>query len=156
MKYSSLSTKKTLQDKRYLSTTCHLKEKFRSLRTKIKRSLRQRPNEYFASLESNVNSNSKRFRSILRQKSKSRTIPNSVSMATQTASTADLISQASSRTLADSPRDIANLFNTLQQLFNQNILLSKKHSLHLKSSYILKGKSQEQVDSERDLGVIVS
>ena len=63
----------------------HLK----NLRTGIKLMLREQRDKFFGSLESDINRNPKRFWSILKQKSKSRTIPNYVSMATVNGSAAD-------------------------------------------------------------------
>ena len=73
--------------------------------------LREQRDHFFGAIESDVNTNPKRFWSILKHNSKSRNIPNLVSMATTTNTTAGPDSQARTRTSAEDPQGIANLFN---------------------------------------------
>ena len=75
--------KSDIRKKLKKSPSDHLKEKFKNLRCKIKRMLREQRDQFFGSIESDVNTNPKRFWSILRHNSKSRAIPNCVSMATE-------------------------------------------------------------------------
>ena len=79
------------------------------MRTGIKLMLREQRDKFFGTLESDINRNPKRFWSILKQKSKSRTIPNYVSMATVNGSAAD---QDLVRTPAEDSMEISNLFNS--------------------------------------------
>lgn len=104
---SLIKKKNSVRQKLKRSPTCYLKEKF-NLCTGIKRMLREQHDKLFGSLESDINRNPKRFWSILKQKSKSCTIPNCVYMATVNGSAAD---QDSVRTSAEDPRKIANLLN---------------------------------------------
>lgn len=74
-----------------------LREKFRTLRSEIKRRLRECREAIFVDMESNLKSNPKRFSSVVRVKSK----PRSITMATS-----DI-----SRVKASTPKEVAELFN---------------------------------------------
>ena len=95
--------KSAIRQKMKKSPTDHLNEKFKKLRSEIKRMLREQRDHFFGAIESDVITNPKRFWSILKHNSKSRNIPNLVSMATTTNSTAGPDSQA--RTTVFSPGD---------------------------------------------------
>ena len=78
-----------------------LREKFRSLRSEIKRRLCECREAFFADMESNLKLNLKRFWSILKVKSKHKNIPETITMATSD----------NSRVKASTPREVAELFN---------------------------------------------
>ena len=78
-----------------------LREKFRSLRSEIKRRLRECREAFLADMESNLKSNPKRFWSILKVKSKHKNVPETITMATSD----------NSRVKASTPSEVAELFN---------------------------------------------
>jgi hypothetical protein len=84
----------------------NLGDKFMTLRTEIKRLLRESRENFFGPLITDYKCNPKRFRSVLKHKSKSQNIPNKISMKTAS----DLVDPPS-RTAADNPAEIVNLFN---------------------------------------------
>ena len=76
----------------------------------MKQMLRNSRDQYLGSVESEYKTNPKRFWSLLRLKSKSRSAPHRISMATGTEGTDDTSSTVP-RTFAESPKAIPNLFN---------------------------------------------
>ena len=89
-----------------------LKQRFISLRAQVKRMIRDSRKEFFGSLESDISVNPKRFWSILKTKSKSRSIPDHITMEATTGVNAQAAHNQAHRCSADSPLEIANLFNT--------------------------------------------
>ena len=69
--------------------------------------LRESRDQYLASVEADYKSNPKRFWTLLRLKSKSRSVPHCISMAT----VSDNSSSTARRTFANTPKAISNLFN---------------------------------------------
>ena len=104
-----MKKKETVRQKLKKSSSSYLKEKYRQLRKQVKQMLRDR-NQYLGSVESEYKTNPKRFWSLLRLKSKSRSVPHRISMATGTEETDDTSSTVP-RTFAESPKAISNLFN---------------------------------------------
>ena len=88
-----------------------LKEKFRALRTELKRLLLESRDIFFVSLEVDFKKNTKRSWSVLKQKLKSRGLPSEISMATSRQETGAQY-PALPRTTADNPDAIAALFNS--------------------------------------------
>ena len=78
-----------------------LKEKFKTLRSEIKRRLRTCREAFFEDMESNLTSNPKRFWSVLKVKSKHKNVPETITMATSDNSTVK----------ASTPNEVAELFN---------------------------------------------
>ena len=74
--------------------------------------IRDSRKEFFGSLESDISVNPKRFWSILKTKSKSRSIPDHITMEATTGVNAQAAHNQAHRCSADSPLEIANLFNT--------------------------------------------
>ena len=72
----------------------------------VKNMLRESRENYFTSLGNNFKQNPKRLWSIIKNKSKSRNIPNTVSSAVNSGTNQD-----PARFSADNPTDIANMFN---------------------------------------------
>jgi hypothetical protein len=84
-----------------------LAQKFKELRTAVKNMLRESRENCFISLGNNFKQNPKRLWSIIKNKSKSRNIPNTVSSAVNSGTNQD-----PARFSADNPTDIANMFNS--------------------------------------------
>ena len=102
-----IKKKNTVRRKLKSCPTSHLAQKFKELRTAVKKVLRESRENYFTSLGNNFKQNPKRLWSILSNKSKSHNIPNIVS------STVNSINNEDNpvRLTADNPIDIANIFN---------------------------------------------
>ena len=79
-------------------------DKYSHLRAKMKCMLRERCDKYLGSVESDFKSNPKRFLSLLRQNSKSHSVPHRISMASGP-------SRTSGRIKAEGPNAIASLVN---------------------------------------------
>jgi hypothetical protein len=77
----------------------------------VKHILRESREKLFSSLESDIKNNPKRFWSLLEETSKSRSIPDLISMATATGAATNSVT-LHPRTTADSSAGIANLFNS--------------------------------------------
>lgn len=106
-----IKKKETVRQKLKRSPTSpSLREKFKSLRTEVKRRLRENREKFFSSLSSDLTSNPKRFWTVLKQRSKTSSIPDKISMATAANESADHNAPLT-RINADSPLSIANLFN---------------------------------------------
>ena len=76
-----INKKNTVRRKLKSCPTSHLAQKFKELRTSVKNMLRESRENYFTSLGNNFKQNPKRLWSIIKNKSKSRNIPNTVSSA---------------------------------------------------------------------------
>lgn len=98
-----IKKKETIRQKLKSSPTNYMREKFKRLRSEIKRMLREGRDLFFGSLEADLKNNPKRFWSLLKLRSKSRNIPNLISMASD--------NNDQSRISADNPSRIADLFN---------------------------------------------
>ena len=77
-----------------------LKVKFQTLRSQVRRAIRESRDEFFESANVEFKINPKRLWAVLKTRSKSRNIPQSVSMAT-----------GNLRATADTPEEIADMFN---------------------------------------------
>lgn len=89
------------------SPTNHLVEKFKHLRSKVKRMLRECREKVYVSLGNNFQESPKRFWSAMKRYIKTRSIPNIISMV-------ELNNDQECKTTrikANSPEDIASLFN---------------------------------------------
>ena len=118
---NQIKKKEYIRRKLKQSPSIHLKQKFSALRAQVKRMLRESRNEFFGSLESDINSNPKRFWSILKQKSKSGNIPSRITMPVADGTPADLGTRCTLRSSAETPLEIANLFNAyFASVFTQN------------------------------------
>ena len=105
--------KEPIRHKLKLSPSSHLREKLKkNLRTTVKRMLRNSRDEFLGSVESYLNTNLKRFWSILKLNSKSHTIPDRVSTPISASAFADPGNRTPLRSSAENPREIANLFNS--------------------------------------------
>ena len=102
-----IKKKSTERKKLRSSPTSHLLEKFKHLRSKVKRMLREGREEFYVSLGNNYQESPKRFWSAMKRHTKTRSIPNIISMAEVNN---DQESQTA-RIKAKSPEDIASLFN---------------------------------------------
>ena len=103
-----IKKKNTVRRKMKLSPSIHLAQKFKKLRATVKHMLVESRKNFFISLGNDFEHNPKRLWSILKYKSKSRNIPNTISSAATTNIDQDT---HSSRISADKPVDIANMFN---------------------------------------------
>ncbi len=90
--------------------TQHLQETFKRMRSEVKRQLRTSREHYFSSINDSFNNNPKRFWSVLKQKSKTCSIPDCISMPPTPSSTNQIHSPAT-RPTATNPAKIANMFN---------------------------------------------
>ena len=96
-----IKKKESVWQKLKKSSSRYLRDKYSQLRAKVKCMLRESRDKYLGSVESDFKSNPKRFWSLLRQNSKSRSVPHRISMA----------SGPSGRIKAEGPNAIASLFN---------------------------------------------
>ena len=97
-----IKKKETVCRKLKLHLSESLKVKFQTLRSQVKRAIRESRDKFFESANIEFKSNPKRLWSILKSRSKSHNIPQSVPMAT-----------GNLRTTADTPEEIADTFNNL-------------------------------------------
>jgi hypothetical protein len=96
--------KKVTARKRFLSRgTVYLKDKFKLLRAAVKRSIQESRKSFYSSLGSTLRINPKRFWSVFKINSSSRSIPNSMSRTNST--------NPGTRLHANTPRGITKLFN---------------------------------------------
>ena len=108
-----------------VNPTGYLKEKYRRLRSEIKKLLRMSRENYYISIDSSFKDNPKWFWSALKQTSKSCSIPDRVSMLSTSPTPSSSTSQRSffnqahstqssqpSRLTATNPNEIADLFNS--------------------------------------------
>ena len=110
-----IKKKDSIRRKIKAKPTSYLKEKYKSLRSEIKKLLRESRENYFGSIDNSFKDNPKRFWSALKQRSKSCSIPDRISMPPSPA-TAFLNhpdqSNLPSRPIATNPNEIADFFNT--------------------------------------------
>ena len=90
------------------SPSSFLKAKFKDLRSKVKRKLREARDSFLTGMESQLKCNPKRFWSTLKLKSKHRGIPEVISMATGASGDP---ADDGRRIQASSPTEIVDLFN---------------------------------------------
>lgn len=102
-----IKKKTTVHKKLKRSQSEHLREKFKYLRTMIKRMLRESREQFYINLGKNIFKNPKRFWSVMKYKTKLQNIPETISIAGKHNDK----DPQSSRIKADNPRDIASLFN---------------------------------------------
>ena len=95
-----MKRKETVRRKLKLHPLESLKVKFQTLRSQVKRAIKESRDEFFESANIEFKINPKRLWSVLKTRSKSRNIPQSVSMAT-----------GNLRATADTPEEIADIFN---------------------------------------------
>ena len=95
-----IKKKENVRRKLKLNPSESLKVKYQTPRSQVKRAIRESRDEFFESANIEFKSNPKRLWSVLKTRSKSRNIPQSVSMAT-----------GNLRTTADTPEEIADIFN---------------------------------------------
>ena len=95
-----IKKEKTVRRKLRLHPSESLKVKFQTLRSQVKRAIGESRDEFFESANIEFKINPKRLWSVLKTRSKSRNIPQSVSMAT-----------GNLRATADTPEEIADIFN---------------------------------------------
>ena len=75
-----IKKEESIRQKLKLSSSSHLREKLKkNLRKTVKRILRKSPDEFLGSVESDLNTNLKRFWSTFKQNSKPHTIPDRIS-----------------------------------------------------------------------------
>ena len=129
-----IKKKESIRRKLKVNPTTYLKEKYRSLRSQIKKLLRESREIYFGSFDSSFKVNPKWFCSVLKQKSKSGYIPDRVSMPpSPTTSSSNgkrsFLNQAhidqsnlSSRPIATNPTKIADFFITYVFVFTSENL----------------------------------
>ena len=103
-----IKKKESIRQKLKLSPSSHLREKLKNLRKTVKRMLWNSRDEFLGSVESDLNTNPKRFLSMLKLNSKSHTIPDRVSTHPLT----QVIVRRQLRSSAENPREITNLFNS--------------------------------------------
>ena len=95
-----IKKKETVRRKLKLHPSESLKVKFQTLRSQVKRAIRESRDEFFESANIEFKINPKRLWSVLKTRSKSRNIPQSVSMAT-----------GNLRATADTLEEIVDIFN---------------------------------------------
>ncbi len=81
------------------------------MRSEIKRLLRESRENYFSSINGSLANNPKRFWSVMKQKSKTCSIPDCISMPAPSSST-DHVDPSSARPTATKPAEITEMFNT--------------------------------------------
>ena len=95
-----IKKKETVRRKLKLHPTESLKVKFQTLRSQVKRAIRESREEFFDSANIEFKINPKRLWSVLKTRSKSRNVRQSVSMAT-----------GNMCATADTPEEIADILN---------------------------------------------
>ena len=105
-----IKKKESQRQKLKLSPSIHLKEELKNLRKTVRRMLWNSLDEFLGSVESDLNTNPKRFLSILKMNSKSHTIPDRVSTPMSASASTDPGDRTPLRSSAENPREIANLF----------------------------------------------
>ena len=93
-------------------SSSHLTEKLKNLHKTVKRMQWNSHDEFLGSVESDLNTNPKRFLTILKLNSKSHTIPDRVSTPISASTSTDPGNGTPLRSSAENPREIANLFNS--------------------------------------------
>ena len=104
--------KESIRQKLKLSPLSHLREKLKKLRQTVKHMLRNSRDDFLGSVESDLNTNLKRFWSILKLNYKSHTIPDQVSTPVSASAFVDPGNCTPLRSSAENPREIANLFKS--------------------------------------------
>ena len=89
-----------------------LKSYHKNLPKTVKRMLWNSRDEFLGPVESDLNTNPKRFLSILKLNSKSHTIPDRVSTPVSASASTEPGNRTPLRSSAENPREIANLFNS--------------------------------------------
>ena len=84
--------------------------KYRKMCSEVKRLLRESRENFFSSINDSFANNPKRFWSVMKQKSKTCTIPDCISMPAPSSST-DQVDPSSARPTATKPAEIAEMFN---------------------------------------------
>ena len=120
-----IKQKDSIRRRLKVNPTGYLKEKYRRLRSEIKKLLQVSRENNYISIDSSFKDNPKRFWSALKQTSKSCSIPDRVSMLSTSPTPSSSTSQRSffnqahstqssqpSRLIATNPNEIADLFNT--------------------------------------------
>ena len=108
-----IKKKTSIRQKLKLSHWSHLREEIKKLRKTVKRMrCAEQPDEFLGSVASDLNTNSKRFWSVLKLNSKSCTIPDRVSTPISASASAYPGNRTPVRSSAENPREIANLFNS--------------------------------------------
>ncbi len=107
-----IKKKESIRRKLKANPTLHLQEKYRKMRSEVKRFiLRESRENFFSSINDSFANNSKRFWSVMKQKSKTCSIPDCISMPAPSSST-DHVDPSSARPTATKPAEIAEMFNT--------------------------------------------
>ena len=106
-----IKKKESIRQMVKLSPSRHLREKLKNLRKTVKRMLWNSRDEFLGSVESDFNTNPKRFLSILKLNSKSHTIPDRDLTPISASAPTDPGNRTPLRSSAENPREIANLFN---------------------------------------------
>ena len=99
-----INKKETIRRKLKANPTLHLQEKYRKMRSEVKRLLRESRENFFSSINDSFANNPKRFWSVMKQKSKKCSIPDCISMPAPSSST-DQVDPSSAA-------EIAEMFNT--------------------------------------------
>ena len=107
-----IKKKESIRQKLKLSPSSHLREKLKNLRKTVKRKLWNSSDEFLGSVVSDLNTNPKRFLSILKLNSKSHTIPDRVSTPISASASTDSGNCTPLRSSAENPREKTNLFNS--------------------------------------------
>ena len=82
------------------------------MRSEVKRLLRESRENFFSSINDSFANNPKRFWSVMKQKSKTCSIPDCISMPAPSSSTDQVDSSSSARLIATKPGEIAGQFNS--------------------------------------------
>ena len=106
-----IKTKDSIRRKLKVAPTSYLKGKYKNMRTEVKKLLRESRENYFCSIDNNFKDNPKRFWSVLKQKSKSCSVPDHISMPSRSSQNV-AHSGFCSRLTATTPTEIATFFNT--------------------------------------------
>ena len=106
-----IKKKECIRRKLKTNPNLHLQEKYKKLRSEVKRLLRESRENFFSSINDSFANNRKRFWSVMKQKSKTCSIPDCISMPAPSIST-DQVDSSSARQTATKPAEIAEMFNT--------------------------------------------
>ena len=110
-----IKKKESIRRKMKKDSSGSLERKYKSMRSKVKKLLRERRETYFQSVDGSFKVNPKRFWSVLKRKNKSCSIPNQISAPARLFEGQNSMnndpSDETSRTTASNPAQIASFFN---------------------------------------------
>ena len=107
-----IKKKESIRRKLRANPSAHLLEKYKKMRSEVKRLLRESRENFFSSINDSFANNPKRFWSVMKHKSKTCSIPDCISMPAPSSSADQVYPSSSARLIAANPGEIAEMFNS--------------------------------------------